>query len=177
MIFPKRAPQVSINDRFYKVFCSTFLQAPKHSFTNAISMLLKTTFHPKTTLWTFLGLGPESRPRISPETQSSSSGQRPDPVPEFTINLSWNEILLVARAKKCLGPGGPNWIPRSGAWGRQPDIKGIYFGPGLGWLNTKTGFLEEMGKEKGLRGPKMIQNRRKETGKWIPTTMLILLYK
>ena len=30
----KLAPKVSMNDRFYKVFCITFLQAPKHCFTN-----------------------------------------------------------------------------------------------------------------------------------------------
>ena len=35
--FAKRAPKVSINDRFYKVFLWTFLDAPKCSRTNAFS--------------------------------------------------------------------------------------------------------------------------------------------
>ena len=64
----KKVPKVSINDRFYKVFCSLFYQAPNHCFTNAFSMILKTTFPSKTTFWSFCAPGPESRARISPET-------------------------------------------------------------------------------------------------------------
>ncbi len=36
--FPKRAPKWSINDRFYKVFRMTFLQAPKRCFTKDFLM-------------------------------------------------------------------------------------------------------------------------------------------
>ena len=39
--FPKRAPKVSISDRFYKVFCSTFLESPKRCFTNGFLVFCK----------------------------------------------------------------------------------------------------------------------------------------
>ena len=37
-LFPKRASKWSINDRFYKVFWTTFLQAPKRCFTKGFLM-------------------------------------------------------------------------------------------------------------------------------------------
>ncbi len=39
--FAKRAPKGSINDRFYKVFLSTFLITPKHCFTKVFLMFPK----------------------------------------------------------------------------------------------------------------------------------------
>ena len=39
--FRKRAPNGSINDRFYKVFRATFLQAPKRCFTKGFLMFYK----------------------------------------------------------------------------------------------------------------------------------------
>ena len=36
--FAKMAPEVSLNDRFYKVFHLTFLEAPKRCVTNAFLM-------------------------------------------------------------------------------------------------------------------------------------------
>ena len=36
--FAKMAPEVSLNDRFYKVFLSNFPVASKHCFTNAFLM-------------------------------------------------------------------------------------------------------------------------------------------
>ena len=38
VLFPKRAPKVSINDRLHKVFRITFLPAPKRCFTRGFLM-------------------------------------------------------------------------------------------------------------------------------------------
>ena len=41
VLFPKRAPKVSLNDRLCKVFCSTFMQAPKRCVANGFLMFCK----------------------------------------------------------------------------------------------------------------------------------------
>ena len=38
VLFPKRAPKVAINDRFYKVFSSTLSEAPKRCVANGFLM-------------------------------------------------------------------------------------------------------------------------------------------
>ena len=40
-IFAKVTPEISIKDRFYKVFWTTFLEAPKRCFTNCFLVLCK----------------------------------------------------------------------------------------------------------------------------------------
>ena len=70
-LFPKRAPNVPINDRFYKVFLTTFLQAPKQCFTKGFLMFYKVVKRHQLLVinvmlfYTFEGLFPKRASKVS----------------------------------------------------------------------------------------------------------------
>ena len=71
MLFPKRAPKVAINDRFYKVFPSTFSEAPKRCVANGFLMFCKVVKHHQLLMKnlvvfdTFVVLFPKRAPKVS----------------------------------------------------------------------------------------------------------------
>ena len=66
----------------YKVFWTTFLQAPKHCFTNDFSMILKATFGQKVIFFHFGAPDPEvgpdflQRPSLRHPASAGSAGQK-----------------------------------------------------------------------------------------------------